>query len=91
MVAFFQKHGLVSMQKYSKARKPGKAFDVRNAYEKKQFGIVHVRTDGERVLVATPSGRDDKKEAYAFTVDGTAASNSPRVAAHSLIRRALDE
>lgn len=82
MVAFFQKHGLVSMQKYSKARKPGKAFDVRNAYEKKQFGIVHVRTDGERVLVATPSGRDDKKEAYAFTVDangGIEFEESPRI------------
>ena len=81
MVAFFRKHGLVSMQKYSTARKlTGKAFDVRNAYEKTQFGIVHVRTDGERVLVATHSGRDDKKEAYAFTVDengGVAFENTP--------------
>jgi hypothetical protein len=71
MVAFFRKHGLVSMHKYSAARKlTGKAFDVRNAYEKTSFGIVHVRTNGERVLVATHSGREDKKEAYAFTVDG---------------------
>ena len=70
MVAFFRKHGLVSMQKYSGDRKPeGKPFDVRNAYAKEQFGIVHVRTDGERVLVATHSGRRDKKEAYAFSVD----------------------
>jgi hypothetical protein len=28
-----------------------------------------VRTDGERVLVATHSGRADKKEAYVFRVD----------------------
>jgi hypothetical protein len=55
MVAFFKKHGLVSMHKYSKTRKlTGNAFDVRNAYEKTAFGIVHVRTDGLRVLVATP-------------------------------------
>jgi hypothetical protein len=70
MVAFFRKHGLVSMQKYSANRTlSGKPFDVRNAYEKTSFGIVHVRTDGERVLVATHSGREDKKEAYAFLVD----------------------
>lgn len=83
MVAFFRKHGLVSMQKYSAARKlTGSPFDVRNAYEKTAFGIVHIRTDGERVLVATHSGRDDKKEAYAFTVDenGTIAfEDTPRI------------
>jgi beta-lactamase superfamily II metal-dependent hydrolase len=38
-------------------------------YDKITFGIVHVRTDGERVLVVTNSGRDDQKEAYAFRVD----------------------
>lgn len=38
-------------------------------YQKISFGIVHVRTDGERVLVATNSGKDDQKEAYAFSVD----------------------
>lgn len=38
-------------------------------YTKTSFGIVHIRTDGKRVLVATNSGRDDKKEAYAFFVD----------------------
>lgn len=70
MVAFFKRHGFVQMQKYSKDRKlTGKPFDVRNAYEKTVFGIVHIRTDGTRVLVATHSGREDKKEAYAFTVD----------------------
>jgi beta-lactamase superfamily II metal-dependent hydrolase len=38
-------------------------------YDKIQFGIVHIRTDGERVLVATHSGRDDQKESYVFHVD----------------------
>ena len=71
MVAFFKKHGLVQMQKKStKTQKlTGQPFDVRNAYEKTSFGIVHVRTDGERVLVATHSGREDKKEMYVFRVD----------------------
>lgn len=38
-------------------------------YNKKQFGIVHVRTDGTRVLVVTHSGKDDQKESYVFDVD----------------------
>ncbi len=40
-----------------------------NAYSKSSFGIVHVRTDGERVLVATHSGKEDQKESYVFHVD----------------------
>lgn len=74
MVAFFKRYGLASVHKYSSSRKlTGKATDVRNTYEKTSFGIVHVRTDGTRVLVATHSGREDKKEAYAFTVDENGA------------------
>jgi hypothetical protein len=38
-------------------------------YRKTQYGIVHVRTDGERVLTVTHSGKPDQKESYAFTVD----------------------
>ena len=34
------------------------------------FGIVMVRTDGERLLVYTNSGKADMKEAYAFEIDG---------------------
>ena len=47
-------------------QRKGKSFRL---YEKITFGIVHVRTDGERVLVVTNSGKDDQKEAYAFHVD----------------------
>jgi beta-lactamase superfamily II metal-dependent hydrolase len=39
-------------------------------YKKTQYGIVHVRTDGERVLVVTHSGKEDQKEMYVFHVDG---------------------
>ncbi len=36
------------------------------AFSRAAFGLVTVRTDGERLLVVTNSGRTDLKEAYAF-------------------------
>lgn len=43
------------------------------AFERTNFGIAHVRTDGERVLAFTHSGKEGLNEAYRFTVaaDGT--------------------
>jgi beta-lactamase superfamily II metal-dependent hydrolase len=38
------------------------------AFERTNFGIIHVRTDGERVLVFTHSGKAGLREAYRFTV-----------------------
>ncbi len=38
-------------------------------FERTNFGIIHVRTDGERVLVFTHSGKRGLREAYRFTVD----------------------
>jgi hypothetical protein len=38
-------------------------------FERTNFGIIHVRTDGERVLVFTHSGKSNMKEAYRFRVD----------------------
>jgi beta-lactamase superfamily II metal-dependent hydrolase len=38
-------------------------------FERTNFGIIHVRTDGERVLVFTYSGKEGTREAYRFTVD----------------------
>lgn len=72
------------MHKFSDAtgREMPKSETVVNAYKKSAFGIVHVRTDGERVLVATPSGRFDKKEAYAFRLDSNGEitfEDEPRV------------
>jgi ribonuclease BN (tRNA processing enzyme) len=40
---------------------------------KTQFGIVHVRTDGRRLLVVTRGALADKLEAYAYTVDAAHA------------------
>jgi beta-lactamase superfamily II metal-dependent hydrolase len=40
------------------------------AFSRKAFGIVKVRTNGQRLLVFTYSGKDDMKEAYAFKLQG---------------------
>lgn len=37
-------------------------------FERTNFGIIHVRTDGERVLVFTHSGKKGLNEAYRFSV-----------------------
>lgn len=38
-------------------------------FERTNFGIVHIRTDGERLLVFTHSGKEGTKEAYAYRVN----------------------
>jgi beta-lactamase superfamily II metal-dependent hydrolase len=48
----------------------GKPFD---AFERLNFGIAHVRTDGERVLAFTHSGEKGMNEAYRFTVSRNGA------------------
>ncbi len=37
-------------------------------FERTNFGIIHIRTDGERVLVFTHSGKDFVNESYRFDV-----------------------
>lgn len=39
------------------------------AFERANFGVIHIRTDGERVVAFTHSGKRGMNEAYAFTVD----------------------
>ncbi|MEZ5291890.1 MAG: MBL fold metallo-hydrolase [Vicinamibacterales bacterium] len=41
------------------------------AFERTNFGIVHLRTDGERVLVFTHSGKAGLNEGYRFTVSAS--------------------
>lgn len=38
-------------------------------FERTNFGIIHIRTDGERVLVFTHSGKEGTREEYRFSVD----------------------
>jgi hypothetical protein len=71
MVAFFERLGEIEAKQITPSGGQGDFLGrIHNAYWKKTFGIVHIRTDGERVLVATHSGKDDQKESYAFHVDG---------------------
>jgi hypothetical protein len=80
LVAFFKVEKLISPESHKmkdgaavikdgvaalnlKARQPFFAFS------RAAFGLVTVRTDGERLLVCTNSGRTDLKEAYAFVMD----------------------
>jgi len=63
LAAFFRAAGYVTDDK-------GKKFF---GFERTNFGIAHVRTDGERVLAFTHSGKEGMNEAYRFTVDPTGA------------------
>jgi beta-lactamase superfamily II metal-dependent hydrolase len=68
MVAFFERVGKANIQKLDATNKEDKEpFETPNAYIKKTYGIVHIRTDGKRVLVVTHSGSENK-ESYAFNV-----------------------
>jgi hypothetical protein len=70
MVAFFERVGKASIQRLDATDPEDKQpFETPNAYIKKTYGIVHVRTDGKRVLVVTHGGNPDNKESYAFNVD----------------------
>ncbi len=52
-------------------------------FERTNFGIVHIRTDGERILVFTHSGKDGMNEAYRLTVD----AKGKATLAKSIVRR----
>jgi hypothetical protein len=68
LVAFMKKEGLAKILEGDDKDK--KIF----AFSRSAYGIVHIRTDGNRILVFTHSGQKDLKEAYSFDilVDGTA-------------------
>ena len=40
-----------------------------HGFERTNFGIIHIRTDGERILVFTHSGKKGMNEAYRLSVD----------------------
>lgn len=63
LTAFFKTLGYVE--------DPGKPGRRVFAFERTNFGIAHVRTDGHRVLAFTHSGKRFMNEAYRFTVSPT--------------------
>jgi len=70
MVAFFERVGKARIHKVTASGNESENYtETANAYIKKTYGIVHIRTDGKRVLVATHGGKPDQTESYAFNVD----------------------
>lgn len=67
MVAFLKTEGWAKLDKPTATQPKGSFF----AFSKTAYGIVHVRTDGKRILIFTHSGQKDLKEAYAYTVEKT--------------------
>lgn len=65
MVAFIKTEGWAKLEKPTASQPKGSFF----AFSKTAYGIVHVRTDGRRLLVFTHSGQKDLKEAYSYTLD----------------------
>jgi len=61
LAAFFEMRGYAETLDDKKRRFFG--------FERKTFGMIQVRTDGERVLVFTHSAKENLKEAYRFRVD----------------------
>lgn len=68
LAAFFAYRGTVT--KAASGSTPERSFE---GFERLNFGIIHIRTDGERVLAFTHSGKRGLNEAYRFTVSTTGA------------------
>lgn len=65
LVAFFQREGPAKLTDPKISAKRGSFY----AFSRTAYGIVKTRTDGERLLIYTDSGKADLKEAYAYTLD----------------------
>jgi hypothetical protein len=72
LVAFFETVGWVRPDAAKGVDgKPPKGRDKNFfAFRRTAYGLVRVRTDGERLLVYTDSGQTRLKEAYVYTVTG---------------------
>jgi hypothetical protein len=66
MVAFFEMAGWVTPTAQPKpGNVPARPFF---GFRRTAFGLIRVRTDGERLLVFSETGKRDVKEAYAYDI-----------------------
>ena len=65
LVAFFNLEGWARLTDKKKDEKRGDFF----AFSRTAYGIVKTRTDGNRMLVYTDSGKVDMKAVYAYALD----------------------
>lgn len=90
LVAFFKAEGYVEPEKHRQSGgkaliKDGEAVLLKNpespffAFRRTAFGIVKIRTDGDRLVVFTNSGRKDLKESYAYSMDQAGVPHPERV------------
>jgi hypothetical protein len=75
LAAFFQYRGLIQPEQHDTSdsgvvtlKPEHQRLQPFFAFERKVFGRVRIRSDGERVFVAVESASDTVKEAYAFRV-----------------------
>jgi beta-lactamase superfamily II metal-dependent hydrolase len=65
LVAFFNLEGWARLTDKKKEAKRGDFF----AFSRTAYGMVKTRTDGNRILVYTDSGKANMKEAYSYSLD----------------------
>lgn len=65
LISFFKLEGWAALTDKKESEERGEFF----AFSRTAYGLVKTRTDGERLLVYTDSGKADMKEAYAFQLD----------------------
>jgi hypothetical protein len=65
LVAFFNLEGWARLTDKKKGDKRGDFFP----FSRTAYGIVKTRTEGNRLLVYTDSGKVDMKEAYGYSLD----------------------
>jgi hypothetical protein len=69
LVAFFQTEGWAGLlTKDAKLKQPCQPFF---AFSRAAYGLVRFRTDGQRLLICTDSGKVRTKETYAFQMDSS--------------------
>ncbi len=72
LVAFFKRIGWSHKDKDQRSGAPRDEIELDDeqaryyGFSRTAYGMVKIRTDGERLLVTTNSGKDDMKEAYAY-------------------------
>jgi hypothetical protein len=90
LVAFFRAEGFVTPEFHEledgvaliengQAKFDREAREPFFAFSRTAYGLVMVRTDGERLLVYTNSGQADLKEAYAYRMDAAGEPVPERV------------
>ena len=75
--SFFKNHNKTQFTRqeledlFSGAPKPEDPKGMFHGFERTNFGIIHIRTDGKRILVFTHSGKKGLNEAYRYKVSAT--------------------